>query len=65
MASDDPLGPLPEGWKKRVDIRNGTTFGKVYFENHFNLTTQWEDPRTQGQDFPKFNFGRYLKEFVG
>ncbi|PAV62280.1 hypothetical protein WR25_14773 [Diploscapter pachys] len=44
MASDDPLGPLPEGWEKRVD----TGSGRVYFVNHFNRTTQWEDPRTQG-----------------
>lgn len=31
---------LPE---KRVD-----TNGRVYFVNHKNRTTQWEDPRTQG-----------------
>lgn len=39
----DPLGPLPEGWEKRVD-----NSGRVYFVNHKNRTTQWEDPRTQG-----------------
>ncbi|XP_059140326.1 E3 ubiquitin-protein ligase Su(dx)-like [Physella acuta] len=40
---NDPLGPLPDGWEKRVDANN-----RVYFVNHRNRTTQWEDPRTQG-----------------
>ncbi|CAG7727439.1 unnamed protein product [Allacma fusca] len=39
----DNLGPLPEGWEKRT-----RPDGKVYFVNHKNCTTQWEDPRTQG-----------------
>ena len=43
-AEDDPLGLLPEGWEKRVEPN-----GRVYFVNHKNRTTQWEDPRTQGQ----------------
>ena len=43
-ADEDPLGPLPEGWEKRVEPN-----GRVYFVNHKNRTTQWEDPRTQGQ----------------
>lgn len=42
--SDDPLGPLPEGWEKRADPNTG----RMYFVNHVNRTTQWEDPRTQG-----------------
>ncbi|CAG0891922.1 unnamed protein product [Cyprideis torosa] len=40
---DDGLGPLPEGWERRVQAG-----GRVYFVNHKNKTTQWEDPRTQG-----------------
>ena len=40
----DPLGPLPDGWEKRIEPN-----GRVYFVNHKNRTTQWEDPRTQGQ----------------
>lgn len=40
---NDPLGSLPEGWEKRIDPN-----GRVYFVNHKNRTTQWEDPRTQG-----------------
>ncbi|KAM4622505.1 E3 ubiquitin-protein ligase Itchy homolog [Discoglossus pictus] len=40
----DPLGPLPTGWEKRTDAT-----GRVYFVNHTTRTTQWEDPRSQGQ----------------
>lgn len=29
--------------EKRIDPN-----GRVYFVNHKNRTTQWEDPRTQG-----------------
>ncbi|KAK3589293.1 hypothetical protein CHS0354_026945 [Potamilus streckersoni] len=43
QPENDSLGPLPEGWEKRVDAN-----GRVYFVNHRNRTTQWEDPRTQG-----------------
>ncbi|KAJ9590572.1 hypothetical protein L9F63_016392, partial [Diploptera punctata] len=42
---EDSLGPLPAGWEKRVQPD-----GRVYFVNHKNRTTQWEDPRTQGQE---------------
>lgn len=37
--------PLPAGWERRVQPD-----GRVYFVNHKNRTTQWEDPRTQGQE---------------
>lgn len=37
---DDALGPLPPGWEKSV-----TPQGQVYYLNHNNKTTQWEDPR--------------------
>ena len=37
---DDVLGPLPPGWEKSV-----TPQGQVYYLNHNNKTTQWEDPR--------------------
>uniref|UniRef100_A0A8C6MG50 E3 ubiquitin-protein ligase n=1 Tax=Nothobranchius furzeri TaxID=105023 RepID=A0A8C6MG50_NOTFU len=43
MFSNDPLGPLPPGWERRVDSND-----RVYFVNHNTKTTQWEDPRTQG-----------------
>ncbi|XP_052451707.1 NEDD4-like E3 ubiquitin-protein ligase WWP1 isoform X1 [Carassius gibelio] len=42
-AENDPLGPLPPGWERRVDTND-----RVYFVNHSTKTTQWEDPRTQG-----------------
>lgn len=42
---EDALGVLPAGWEKRVQPD-----GRVYFVNHKNRTTQWEDPRTQGQE---------------
>ncbi|XP_071958251.1 E3 ubiquitin-protein ligase Su(dx)-like [Antedon mediterranea] len=43
VDSSDPLGPLPQGWEKRIDQH-----GRIYFVNHLTRTTQWEDPRTQG-----------------
>ncbi|XP_055591615.1 E3 ubiquitin-protein ligase Su(dx)-like [Uranotaenia lowii] len=45
QEEDDGLGSLPDGWEKRVQPDN-----RVYFVNHKNRTTQWEDPRTQGQE---------------
>ncbi|KAJ8672670.1 hypothetical protein QAD02_003930 [Eretmocerus hayati] len=42
---DDGLGPLPACWERRRHAD-----GRVYFVNHENRTTQWEDPRTQGQE---------------
>ncbi|GBP64112.1 E3 ubiquitin-protein ligase Su(dx) [Eumeta japonica] len=45
VAIDDALGALPAGWERRVQPD-----GRVYYVNHKNRTTQWEDPRTQGQE---------------
>uniref|UniRef100_A0A1I8G817 HECT-type E3 ubiquitin transferase n=1 Tax=Macrostomum lignano TaxID=282301 RepID=A0A1I8G817_9PLAT len=42
-SEDGGLGPLPEGWEKRIDPQ-----GRAYFVNHRNRTTQWEDPRRLG-----------------
>lgn len=39
------MGPLPAGWERRQQPE-----GRVYYVNHKNRTTQWEDPRTQGQE---------------
>ncbi|TGZ68154.1 hypothetical protein CRM22_004422 [Opisthorchis felineus] len=44
----DLLGPLPEGWERRVDPQ-----GRSYFVNHTSRTTQWEDPRLQGPPLPR------------
>ncbi|XP_055381669.1 E3 ubiquitin-protein ligase Su(dx) [Condylostylus longicornis] len=49
---EDHLGPLPDGWEKKVQADN-----RVYFVNHKNRTTQWEDPRTQGQEVSLINEG--------
>ncbi|XP_045458973.1 E3 ubiquitin-protein ligase Su(dx) [Melitaea cinxia] len=44
-GADEALGALPAGWERRVHPD-----GRAYFVNHKNRTTQWEDPRTQGQE---------------
>lgn len=51
QEDEDVLGALPDGWEKRVQPDN-----RVYFVNHKNRTTQWEDPRTQGQVNKILNF---------
>lgn len=58
----DPMGPLAKCWERKFD-----STGRIYFVNHKNKTTQWEDPRTQGRDsaFPrsfkwKYTQFRYL-----
>uniref|UniRef100_H3CTL1 E3 ubiquitin-protein ligase n=1 Tax=Tetraodon nigroviridis TaxID=99883 RepID=H3CTL1_TETNG len=61
-AENDPLGPLPPGWERRVDSND-----RVYFVNHNTKTTQWEDPRTQGlqneDPLPEWEI-RYTREGV-
>lgn len=52
QEDEDTLGPLPDGWEKKVQSDN-----RVYFVNHKNRTTQWEDPRTQGQEVSLINEG--------
>lgn len=54
LSQDDEeqLGPLPDGWEKKLQSDN-----RVYFVNHKNRTTQWEDPRTQGQEVNLINEG--------
>ncbi|XP_063700495.1 E3 ubiquitin-protein ligase Su(dx) [Culicoides brevitarsis] len=47
---EEALGPLPEGWEKRIGADN-----RVYFVNHKCRITQWEDPRTQGQEVAMVN----------
>ncbi|KAG9508647.1 E3 ubiquitin-protein ligase NEDD4, partial [Fragariocoptes setiger] len=36
----DDLGPLPDGWQELVH-----SDGRIFFIDHNNKTTQWEDPR--------------------
>ncbi|GBN25960.1 Transcription factor Sp9 [Araneus ventricosus] len=47
VEDDHPVGPLPEGWEKFKH-----PYGRVYFANHKNITTQWEDPRIQRLEDP-------------
>ncbi|XP_053200656.1 NEDD4-like E3 ubiquitin-protein ligase WWP2 [Panonychus citri] len=44
--------PLPEGWERRLDPNS-----RVYYVNHKNKTTQWDDPRTQGKFIPNLQSG--------
>ena len=41
--SSSLLGPLPYGWEEGV-----TAAGEVYFINHNDRTTSWNDPRLTG-----------------
>ncbi|KAA3675739.1 NEDD4-like E3 ubiquitin-protein ligase WWP1, partial [Paragonimus westermani] len=47
-AAADLYGPLPDGWEQRRDPQ-----GRPYFVNHVSRTTQWEDPRVQGNPLPR------------
>ncbi|KAF7260075.1 hypothetical protein EG68_02487 [Paragonimus skrjabini miyazakii] len=38
--------PLPVGWERRID----PTSQRIYYVNHINKITQWEDPRERGMD---------------
>lgn len=50
-AAEEALGALPSGWERRVQPD-----GRVYYVNHKNRTTQWEDPRTQVHYTHHFGF---------
>lgn len=40
VVAVDELGPLPDGWEERIH-----TDGRIFFIDHSNRRTQWEDPR--------------------
>lgn len=44
LSVNTPLGPLPHGWEQRK-----TASGRIYFVDHNNRTTQFTDPRLNGQ----------------
>ncbi|KAI8789485.1 E3 ubiquitin-protein ligase NEDD4-like isoform X1 [Biomphalaria glabrata] len=50
------LGPLPPGWEERTH-----TDGRVFFIDHNNKTTQWEDPRLQKIGGPAIPYSRDYK----
>lgn len=39
---ENRIGPLPPGWEERRHID-----GRIFYIDHTNKTTQWEDPRLQ------------------
>jgi len=41
MKGDTTNQPLPEGWEQRADDK-----GRVFFVDHVNKCTSWDDPRT-------------------
>lgn len=44
LTINTPLGALPQGWEQRK-----TASGRIYFVDHNNRTTQFTDPRLNGQ----------------
>ncbi|KAH9492348.1 neural precursor cell expressed, developmentally down-regulated [Bulinus truncatus] len=50
------LGPLPPGWEERTH-----SDGRVFFIDHNNKTTQWEDPRLQKIGGPAIPYSRDYK----
>ncbi|KAL5005295.1 hypothetical protein ScPMuIL_018751 [Solemya velum] len=50
------LGPLPASWEERVH-----TDGRVFYIDHINKVTQWEDPRLQKIGGPAVPYSRDYK----
>ncbi|XP_059155940.1 E3 ubiquitin-protein ligase NEDD4-like isoform X2 [Physella acuta] len=50
------LGPLPPGWEERTHVD-----GRVFFIDHNNKTTHWEDPRLQKIGGPAIPYSRDYK----
>lgn len=53
LASSN-LGPLPEGWEQAM-----TETGEVYFINHIDRTTSWNDPRLSDPRFRKYSMQNF------
>eukprot|EP00124_Ichthyophonus_hoferi_P004878 Ihof_evm2s600 gene=Ihof_evmTU2s600 len=56
QGSNPNLGPLPPGWEERR-----THDGRIFYVNHIERTTQWEDPRHQhnyGHNTPAQTYAR-------
>jgi len=55
-SSPPMLGPLPYGWEQGV-----TATGEIYFINHNDRTTSWNDPRLTGllSSVPVCSLGLY------
>ncbi|XP_061173207.1 E3 ubiquitin-protein ligase NEDD4-like isoform X1 [Saccostrea echinata] len=50
------LGPLPPGWEERTHMD-----GRVFYINHNNKTTQWDDPRLRQLGGPAVPYSRDYK----
>nr|XP_022331309.1 E3 ubiquitin-protein ligase NEDD4-like isoform X2 [Crassostrea virginica] len=50
------LGPLPPGWEERTHVD-----GRVFYINHNNKTTQWDDPRLRQLGGPAVPYSRDYK----
>eukprot|EP01091_Cochliopodium_minus_P008392 TRINITY_DN1897_c0_g1_i1.p1 TRINITY_DN1897_c0_g1~~TRINITY_DN1897_c0_g1_i1.p1 ORF type:complete len:1648 (-),score=544.47 TRINITY_DN1897_c0_g1_i1:41-4984(-) len=48
-TKEEDLGPLPNGWEMVNEN------GKVYFKDHNNKTTSWDDPRKKDNKQPLLN----------
>lgn len=57
-ARETLSGPLPREWEQKFDAE-----GKPYFVNHKNMTTQWNDPRTQGRGHDRKSFKHKYTDF--
>merc|ERR1712136_476652 len=58
-ASSNEIGPLPPGWEERVN-----SDGRIFFVDHMNHKTQWEDPRLMNPDIagPAVPYSRDYKQ---
>merc|ERR1712136_69867 len=58
-ASSNEIGPLPPGWEERVN-----SDGQIFFVDHMNHKTQWEDPRLMNPDIagPAVPYSRDYKQ---
>jgi hypothetical protein len=48
---ENRIGPLPAGWEERRHVD-----GRIFYIDHNNRTTQWEDPRLQKFAGPVINY---------
>ncbi|XP_025000323.1 E3 ubiquitin-protein ligase NEDD4-like isoform X6 [Gallus gallus] len=55
----DDLGPLPPGWEERIHLD-----GRMFYIDHNNKITQWEDPRLQSPAItgPAVPYSREFKQ---
>ena len=61
-VNEPSTAPLPPGWEQRVDPQSG----RIYFINHNERITCWDDPRTKcmtaGSDAPLYPSTAQLRQ---